>query len=96
MTEHIERALALNRQACERISHGQLNAAKTALTEAIRLSSDLAAPLTNLGVLHCGEGELEEAIALHRQARSLDAALSALHTNLGVAYAWQMKRLNAI
>ena len=91
MTEHIERAQALNRQAYDDIDQGQLDAAKDALSEAIRLAPDLAAPYTNLGALHCWKGELDEAIALHLKARRLDPNLSAPHTNLGVAYAWQGK-----
>ena len=89
MTEHIERARALNRQAYDDIDHGRLDAAKVALNEAIHLAPDLAAPHTNLGALSCWEGELDEAIALHLKARHLNPNLSAPHTNLGVAYAWQ-------
>ena len=89
MTENIERARKLNRQASDDIDHGRLEAAKVALNEAIRLAPDLAAPYTNLGVLHCWEGELDEAIRLHLKARRLDPNLSAPHINLGVAYAWQ-------
>ena len=57
MTDHIERARKLNRQASDDIDHGRLEAAKIALKEAIRLAPDLAAPHTNLGILHCWEGE---------------------------------------
>ena len=87
MAEHIERARVLNRQAYEYIDHGQLDAAKDALNEAIHLAPDLAAPHTNLGALYCWDGELEEAIALHLKARRLDPNLSAPHTNLAVVYA---------
>jgi Flp pilus assembly protein TadD len=83
MTEHIERARTLNRQACDDVDHGRLDAAKVPLNKAIRLVPDLAAPYTNLGVLHCWEGELEEAAVLHLKARRLDPNLSAPHTNLG-------------
>ena len=69
MIEHIERARKLNHQASDDLDHGRLEAAKAALNEAIRLAPDLAAPHTNLGVLHCWKGELEEAIALHLKAR---------------------------
>ena len=86
MTDHIERARKLNRQASDDIDHGRLEAAKVALNEAIRLAPDLAAPDTNLGVLHCWEGELDKAIALHLKARHLDPNLPAPHTNLGVVY----------
>ena len=88
MTEHIERARTLNRQAYDDVDHGQFDAAKVALNEAIRLAPDLAAPYTNLGALYCSEGNLDEAIGLHLKARCLDPNLSAPHTNLGVAYAW--------
>ena len=65
MTDPIERARKLNRRASDDIDHGRLDAAKVALNEAIRLAPDLAAPHTNLGVLHCWEGELDEAIHFH-------------------------------
>ena len=84
MTEHIERARELNRQAYDDIDHGRLEAAKVAVNKAIRLAPDLAAPHTNLGALHCREGELGEAIALHLKARHLDPNLSAPHTNLSI------------
>ena len=85
MADHIERARALNRQACENINQGQLDTARAALNEAIRLAPDLSAPYTNLGALYCWDGELEKAIVLHFKARRLDPNLSAPHTNLGVA-----------
>ena len=87
MTDHIERARKLNRQASDNIDHGRLEAAKVALNEAIHLAPEFAASYTNLGVLYCWDGELDEAIALHLKARHLDPNLSAPHTNLGVAYA---------
>ena len=40
MSEHIERARKLNRQASDDIDHGRLEAAKVALNEAIRLVPD--------------------------------------------------------
>ena len=49
MTEHIERARKLNRQASDDIDHGRLEAAKVALNQAIRLAPDLAAPQHQLG-----------------------------------------------
>ena len=64
MADHIERARALNRQACEYIDQGQLDTAKDALNKAIRLAPDLAAPHTNLAALYCWDGELEKAIYL--------------------------------
>lgn len=84
MAEHIEHARKLNRQASDDIAHGRLETAKTALNEAIRLAPDLAAPHTNLGVLHCWEGELDDAIRLHLEARRLDPNLSAPHINLSI------------
>jgi len=86
MTEHIERALALNRQACERISHGQLNAAKTALTEAIRLSSDLAAPLTNLGVLHCGAWWRKPSLCIAKHAVSTQPSRPCIPTSVSLTH----------
>ena len=67
MTEHIERARTLNRQACDDVDHGRLDAAKVALNKAIRLAPDLAAPYTNLGILHRWEGELDKAIVLRKK-----------------------------
>ena len=96
MTEHIERARELNRQAYDDIDHGRLEEAKVALNKAIRLAPDLAAPHTNLGALRCWEGELEAAIILHLKARHLDPNLSAPHINLGVVYAWQGQLEEAI
>ena len=63
MTEHIERARALNRQAYDDIDHGRLDATKVALNAAIRLVPDLAVPHTNLGALYCWEGKNYDKIA---------------------------------
>ena len=87
MDKCLERAQALNRQVSGDIDHGRLDAAKVGLNEAIRLAPELAAPRTNLGVLHCWEGELDEAITLHLKARQLDPNLSAPHTNLSIVTA---------
>ena len=84
MDERIERARALNRQASDDIDHGKLDAAKITLNETIRLVPEQEAPHTNLGGLHCWEGELDEAVTLHLKARQLDPNLSAPHTNLSV------------
>ncbi|MCE2403288.1 hypothetical protein J4G08_20725 [Candidatus Poribacteria bacterium] len=69
--ESLEHARKLNRLACKQISDGNLEEAKENLIEAIHIAPNLAAPHTNLGVLHCWDGELDEAIALHLKARPL-------------------------
>ena len=79
--ENINKARELNRLGCNLIDEGDLDTAEQHLIESIRLTPNLAEPHTNLGVLHCWEGEFYEAIALHLKARQLAPNHSAPHTN---------------
>ena len=77
MAEHIENARALNRQACDDINQGQLDAAKDALNEAIRLAPDLAAPHTNLSIV-TRSLETIDALELHVSPIGVPVGVSAV------------------
>lgn len=86
----IERARELNRLACENISHGEIESACEKLLDAIRIAPNWAAPHTNLGVLYCWEGKLDESITLHQKTlmhlnfRSLRLGHRWVHPRYGV------------
>ncbi|MYF99410.1 hypothetical protein F4212_09790 [Candidatus Poribacteria bacterium] len=74
-TQNINKASELNRLACNLIDEGDLDTAREHLNDAIRHTSNLAEPHTNLGVLHCWEGELDDAVSLHLKALELGPIL---------------------
>ncbi|HEX8988199.1 MAG TPA: tetratricopeptide repeat protein, partial [Rhodocyclaceae bacterium] len=77
-------AVALKQQGNECLARGELDAAMSCYSEAIRLEPDYAEALNNLGFVFKERGRFEEAEAVLSHAIQLNPALANAHLNLGV------------